>query len=151
MRAVVQRVSKAAVSVDGAVVGAIGPGYVTLVGVGHEDTGDDARVIADKIVALRLFPDDAGKMNRALADVSGEVLVVSQFTLLADIRKGRRPSFVGAAEPGLASLLVDQVAERIRSHGIRVPTGVFGAHMVVELTNDGPVTLLLEATGGKMT
>lgn len=150
MRAVLQRVSRAVVSVDGAVVGEIGHGYVVLVGVGHDDSEADARALADKIVGLRLFADPTGKMNLSVADIGGDVLIVSQFTLLADVRKGRRPSFVNAATPDRAAPLVEEVAEEIRLHGIAVPTGVFGAHMQVEMTNDGPVTLVLEAVDGRV-
>lgn len=150
MRAVLQRVSRASVTVDNTVVGAIGRGYAALVGVSHEDSEEDAHALADKIVGLRLFTDDAGKMNLSLGEVGGAVLVVSQFTLLADVRKGRRPSFVAAARPEVAAPLVDVVADRIRSHGITVPTGVFGAHMSVDLVNDGPVTLVLDTVDGRI-
>ena len=150
MRAILQRVSRASVAVDGRVVGDVGRGYVALVGVAPADSPEDARALADKIVGLRLFADSQGKMNRSLVEVTGAVLVVSQFTLLADVRKGRRPSFVGAASPELAASLVEEVAENIRSHGITVSTGVFGAHMEVDLVNDGPVTLVLDTADGRV-
>ncbi|MDH3499194.1 MAG: D-aminoacyl-tRNA deacylase [Acidimicrobiia bacterium] len=150
MRAVVQRVSEAAVTVGDRILGEIGAGLVVLVGVTDGDGHDDARTIADKVAGLRIFADDEAKMNRSVADISGSVLVVSQFTLYGDARKGRRPSFVRAAEPPVAEPLIDQVVERIQSHGITVATGSFGAHMHVRLVNDGPVTLLLETDSGRM-
>ncbi len=144
MRAVVQRVSRASVSVDGSVVGAIGRGVVVLVGVTHDDTGDQAEWLARKTAGLRIFEDAEGKINAGLLEVDGQALVVSQFTLYADARKGRRPGFTDAAPPKVAGPLVDRFAEVLRDHGIHVETGVFGAHMLVEIHNDGPVTILLE-------
>ena len=144
MRAVVQRVSRASVSVDGRVVGAIGRGVVVLVGVTHDDTGDQAEWLARKIAGLRIFEDAEGKINAGLLDVDGQALVISQFTLYADARKGRRPGFTDAAPPKVAEPLVDRFTEVLRDHRIHVETGVFGAHMLVEIHNDGPVTILLE-------
>ena len=144
MRAVIQRVSQASVTVADEVVGAIGPGFVVLLGVTHTDTTVEAAWLADKIAGLRLFEDADGKMNAALADVGGALLVVSQFTLYGDARKGRRPSFTEAARPEQAEPLVDDVVRRLRDRGFTVATGVFGAHMAVDIHNDGPVTLLLE-------
>lgn len=144
MRAVVQRVSRASVSVDGEVVGAIGTGLVILIGVTHGDGVEEADWLARKITGLRVFEDDAGKLNLSLLDVEGQVLVISQFTLYADSRKGRRPSFVAAAQPDVAEPLVGRFANTIRQHGVVVEMGVFGARMLVEIHNDGPVTLVLE-------
>jgi D-tyrosyl-tRNA(Tyr) deacylase len=144
MRAVVQRVTRASVSVDDQVIGAIGPGLVVLLGVAHNDSEAEARWLAEKIVNLRIFRDEAGKFNRSALDVGGEVLVISQFTLLADARRGRRPSFTEAAPPEVAEPLVDRFAELIRQRGLRVATGRFGAYMLVEIHNDGPVTLVLD-------
>jgi D-aminoacyl-tRNA deacylase len=145
MRAVVQRVSRASVTVDGDVVGSIGKGFVVLLGVTHDDTEADAAYLAEKILGLRIFEDDAGKMNLSLADVGGACLVVSQFTLYGDCRKGRRPSFVAAAGPEQAEALYELLVERLRAGGINVATGRFRAHMDVELVNDGPVTMLLDS------
>lgn len=145
MRAVLQRVRDARVIIDREVVGQIGRGFLVLLGVTHSDTGEQARWLADKIVSLRLFNDAEGKMNLALADVGGEVLVVSQFTLYGDCRKGRRPSFIEAAPPPVAVPLYEAFINGIRAHGIRTATGRFGAMMQVELTNDGPVTLIVES------
>lgn len=150
MRAVVQRVSRAAVAVDGRTVAEIGDGLLALVGVAAGDTDADAAALADKLVGLRVFGDDEGRMNRSVADVGGAVLVVSQFTLLADLRKGRRPSFVAAADPGPAQVLVDAVAERIAAAGVEVSTGVFGALMEVESVNDGPVTIVVDVEEGRV-
>jgi D-tyrosyl-tRNA(Tyr) deacylase len=144
MRVVVQRVSRASVSVGGSVVGAIGRGVVVLVGVTHDDTGDQAAWLARKIAGLRIFEDAEGKINAGLLEVDGQALVISQFTLYADARKGRRPGFTDAAPPEVAEPLVDRFTEGLRNHGIHVETGVFGAHMLVEIHNDGPVTILLE-------
>jgi D-tyrosyl-tRNA(Tyr) deacylase len=141
---VVQRVQRARVTVDGEEVGAIGPGLCVLVGVTHDDTGAEARKLAARIWGLRIFDDDAGVMNRAAADVGGEVLVVSQFTLYGDTSRGRRPSWIAAARPGAAEPLVDEVVAALRELGAPVATGRFRAEMAVELVNDGPVTLLLE-------
>ena len=144
MRAVVQRVSRALVSVDGEVVGAIGMGVAVLLGVTHGDTDERAEWLARKIVGLRIFEDAEGRMNAGLLDVGGEALVVSQFTLYADARKGRRPSFTDAAPPEVAEPLVACFVDQISALGVSVQMGVFGAHMVVEILNDGPVTILLE-------
>ena len=145
MRACVQRVTEAAVTVDGAVCGRIGVGLVVLLGVAADDTADDVQYMAEKIVELRIFGDDEGKMNRSLAEVGGAMLVVSQFTLLGDARKGRRPSYVAAAPPELAEALYEEFVSAVRSRGIEVATGKFRAHMDVSLVNDGPVTLLLDS------
>jgi len=150
MRAVIQRVSRASVAVDGAVVAGIGRGLLILVGVAPGDTDSDAVALADKVVGLRIFPDAAGRMNRSVADVDGGVLVVSQFTLYGDARKGRRPSFTGAAAPDLAEPLVEKVREVIAGRGVAVATGRFGEMMEVELLNEGPVTLVLEVEGGRI-
>jgi len=144
MRAVVQRVSEASVEVDGQVIGEIGRGFVVLLGVTHGDTEQEARYLARKIAHLRVFEDDAGKMNRALADVGGSVLVVSQFTLYGDARKGRRPSFTDAAPPEIAEPLVERFTDFLRDEGLPVATGQFRAKMQVRLCNDGPVTLILD-------
>ncbi len=145
MRAVVQRVSDAAVTVDGATIGQIGRGFVVLLGVAGEDTQDDVIWLAGKVEGLRVFEDEDGKMNLALGDVGGPVLVVSQFTLLGDCRKGRRPSFVAAAPPEKADSLYQSFVAELRGHGLTVETGQFQAEMRVNLTNDGPVTLLLDS------
>lgn len=145
MRAVVQRVSFARVEVEGAVVGEIGRGLLVLLGVTHADTAAQADWLAEKIVSLRIFPDDAGKMNLGLEEIGGELLVVSQFTLHGDCQKGRRPSFVAAARPEQAEPLYRHFCDAARLLGIRVATGEFGASMKVSLCNDGPVTLLLDS------
>lgn len=150
MRAVVQRVAQASVAVDGAVVGAIDRGLLVLVGVTHSDSARDAHVIADKLAGLRIFPDGDGLMNRSLQEVGGGCLVVSQFTLYGETRRGRRPSFTAAARPEIAEPLVEAVAERIREHGVPVETGAFGAMMEVSLVNDGPVTLVVEAVDARI-
>lgn len=144
MRAVVQRVRRARVSVGDETVGAIGTGLCVLVGVTHDDEVATARKLAAKIWTLRLMPDGEGRMNRSLEETGGGVLVVSQFTLYGDARKGRRPSYVAAARPEAAEPLVEEVASELRRLGAHVETGRFGADMQVELVNDGPVTLLLE-------
>jgi D-tyrosyl-tRNA(Tyr) deacylase len=144
MRAVVQRVSRGSVSVGGQVVGAIERGVVVLVGVTHDDTEERAEWLARKIAGLRIFEDRVGKMNAGLLDVDGAALVISQFTLYADARKGRRPGFTDAAPPEVAEPLVEYFAQVLRNHGVPVETGVFGADMLVEIHNDGPVTILLE-------
>ena len=144
MRACIQRVSRASVTVAGQVCGRIGTGMLVLLGVGVDDTEADARQLAGKLSGLRIFEDDEGKMNLALADVGGAMLVVSQFTLLGDCRKGRRPSFVAAARPELAEELYTVFVDAAGQHGIEVATGRFRQHMEVELVNDGPVTLVVE-------
>lgn len=144
MRAVLQRVSRARVEVAGDPVGSIAGGFVALVGVGHDDDAARAHRLAAAIAHLRVFPDDAGKMNRSVLDVGGEVLVVSQFTLFADTSRGRRPSFTDAADPAVADGLLEVLVGALRAEGITVATGRFGAHMEVELINDGPVTIILE-------
>jgi len=144
VRALVQRASEARVRVDGEVVGEIGPGMCCLVGVTHDDDQDAALKLAAKLWHLRIFADENGHMNRSVAETSGELLVVSQFTLYGDTRKGRRPSFIAAAAPGEAAQLIDDLVEELRRLGATVATGSFGANMAVELTNDGPVTLMLE-------
>ena len=145
MRCVVQKVTHASVTVEGEVVGKIGAGFMALVGVENGDTEADATYIASKITGLRIFEDADDKMNLSLKDVGGEVLLVSQFTLLADARHGRRPSFIGAARPELAQPLCEVLKQKIESAGIHVETGRFQTHMEVELLNDGPVTILLDS------
>ncbi|NSL50177.1 D-aminoacyl-tRNA deacylase [Calidifontibacillus erzurumensis] len=145
MKVVVQRSKEANVKVDDKIVGQIQSGLVLLVGITHTDTIDDVRYMADKIVNLRIFEDEEGKMNRSLLDVGGEILSISQFTLYGDCRKGRRPNFMEAAKPDYAKQLYDQFNEVLRAKGISVETGQFGAMMDVSLTNDGPVTLIVES------
>jgi D-tyrosyl-tRNA(Tyr) deacylase len=145
MRVVLQRVSRGSVRVNGDVTGAVDQGFVALVGVTHNDTQAEAETLAHKTAYLRVFEDDQGKMNRSALDVGAGILVISQFTLYADARKGRRPSFVHAAPPDVASPLVDYYAERLRAEGVApVENGVFGAMMLVEIHNDGPVTIILD-------
>jgi D-tyrosyl-tRNA(Tyr) deacylase len=144
MRVVVQRVSFGRVVVQGSVIAEIGPGLVILLGVGPHDGEEQARYLVEKIANLRIFDDGDGKMNRSLLDTGGQAIVVSQFTLYADTRKGRRPSFTDAALPELASPLVDRFAGMLRELGVPVMTGEFGAHMLVEIANDGPVTIWME-------
>ena len=144
MRAVVQRVKESAVSISGEVISRIGSGLLVLIGIAQGDQSSDARYLADKIAHLRIFEDDRGKMNRSLLDTGGQMLVVSQFTLLGDCRKGRRPSFVKAAPPDIADSLYECFAEQVRQKGVEVKTGRFRAMMDVSLINDGPVTLILE-------
>jgi D-tyrosyl-tRNA(Tyr) deacylase len=144
MRAVVQRVTRASVTVAGAVTGAIGRGFVVLVGVAVDDGERDAAALAQKVAGLRVFDDEHGAMNLGLADAGGAVLLVSQFTLLGDVRKGRRPSFITAARGAGAQRLYELVAATLRAGGLHVETGVFGAEMAVELVNDGPVTILID-------
>lgn len=148
MRLLIQRASKASVTVDGRVVSSIGPGLVILVGVGQGDGAEQVEPLADKTAGLRIFRDDEGKTNLAIGDVGGEALVVSQFTLYADTSKGRRPSFIRAAEPAAAEELVEAFARALEARAIRVGRGVFGAEMEVELVNDGPFTMWLEAGAG---
>jgi D-aminoacyl-tRNA deacylase len=145
MRAVVQRVSRASVTVDGELVGRIERGLLVLLGVTHADSEAAADYLAEKIAGLRVFEDDAGKMNRSVADVGGAVLAVSQFTLYGDVRKGKRPSFDDAARPEQARKLYEHFIDRIRALGLRCESGVFQAMMQVELVNDGPVTILLDS------
>ncbi len=145
MRAVIQRVSQAEVQVADETVGAITHGLLVLLGVGHGDTMDDVRYVASKLVTMRIFEDDHGKMNRDVREQQGSILIVSQFTLYADCRKGRRPSFVQAAPPPLAQQLYEALVAEVARLGIPVAQGAFGAHMAVSLVNDGPVTILLES------
>ncbi len=145
MRAVVQRVSNASVSVAGKQVGSIGRGFVVLLGVCHQDTEADTEYLANKIAHLRIFEDGDGKMNLELKDVSGEILAISQFTLYASTRKGRRPSFISAALPELADRLYQHFIRLLRKAGIPVSQGVFGAMMMVNINNDGPVTIILDS------
>jgi D-tyrosyl-tRNA(Tyr) deacylase len=146
MRAVLQRVSRASVDVDRNCVGRIERGWLVLLGVAQGDTDDDVAWTADKVLNLRGFEDDSGKMNRSVIEIQGGILVVSQFTLLADCRSGRRPSFTAAADPVLAERLYLLCAERLAGSGLKVATGVFRAMMKVELVNDGPVTFVLDST-----
>jgi D-tyrosyl-tRNA(Tyr) deacylase len=145
MRAVIQRVSRASVSVEDGIVASIAGGFLILLGVTHEDSPSDAESLADKIAGLRVFEDDAGRMNLSLAEVGGACLVVSQFTLYGDCRKGRRPSFVAAAPPEQAERLYEIFVAALRARGLETATGRFREHMQVELVNDGPVTLLLDS------
>ena len=146
MRAVIQRVREAKVEVDGKVVGQVGPGLLVYLGVGKGDTEADVQFMAEKLANLRIFSDDAGKMNRSVIDIGGGVLLVSNFTLHGDCRKGRRPGFDGAADPAIADGLYEKVAQVIAQQGVPVAKGVFGAHMHVTSVNDGPVTFLLDST-----
>jgi D-tyrosyl-tRNA(Tyr) deacylase len=145
LRLVVQRVSSADVTVEGEVISSIRTGLLILVGAGKGDSPDVARQLAGKVARLRIFPDDDWKMNLSIADVGGEVLAVSQFTLYGDTRKGNRPSFVEAAEPDMAQSLIDEFVAELTRAGVTVKEGIFGAHMKVGLVNDGPVTILLES------
>jgi D-tyrosyl-tRNA(Tyr) deacylase len=145
MRAVVQRVSRASVEVDGACAGRIGGGWLVLLGVGRGDAPEDAARLADKILNLRAFEDEHGKMNRSVVDVRGGLLVVSQFTIMADCRQGRRPGFTDAADPEAAESLYEHFKELVAASGLEVASGVFRATMQVELVNDGPVTFLLDS------
>ncbi|MGH2676743.1 MAG: D-aminoacyl-tRNA deacylase [Actinomycetota bacterium] len=145
MRLVVQRVRRSEVRVDGSVVASGGPGLLILVGIGKDDGQDEAGKMAEKVYHLRIFEDDDGKMNRSIADVGGDVVVVSQFTLYGDTSGGRRPSWIRAAAPEVADAAIERFAAALAALGARVQTGVFRAHMEVELVNDGPVTLVLEA------
>ena len=146
MRAVIQRVGQARVEVEGAVVGAIDQGLLVYLGVGKDDTESDAQFMADKLVNLRIFADEAHKMNRSVVDIGGSILLVSNFTLYGDCRKGRRPGFDAAGEPTLAQALYEKVAELIVQQGVPVEKGVFAAYMQVTSTNDGPVTFLLDSS-----
>lgn len=145
MKVVLQRVKRASVDVAGATVGSIGPGLLVLLGVTHTDTPQDAASLVEKTAHLRIFADDAGKMNRSVIDVGGGILVVSQFTLYGDCRKGRRPSFDAAAPPEQAQSLYEYFVERLKTHNLTVATGIFQASMQVSLVNDGPVTFILES------
>src|SRR5690242_137866 len=144
MRALLQRVSRASVKVDEQTISAIGKGLLILLGIGHGDTEEQARFLAEKIANLRVFEDEQGKTNLSVLDVKGEAIVVSQFTLYADARKGRRPSFTDAALPEVAEPLVNRFVELLRDYGVPTQTGKFGAHMEVEIHNNGPVTIWLE-------
>jgi D-aminoacyl-tRNA deacylase len=146
MRALVQRVSRARVTVGDDIAGEIGRGLLVLLGVGHEDSEDDADYLAEKIMGLRVFEDDSGKMNRAVGEVEGSVLVVSQFTLYGDVRRGKRPSFDAAAPPEKARTLYEYFVDRVRASGLRCETGKFQEMMQVQLVNDGPVTILLDSS-----
>ncbi len=146
MRAVIQRVKSASVKVDGRITGEIQAGYLVLLGVSREDTDKEAQYMADKVAGLRIFTDEAGKFNLSLVDVGGSVLVVSQFTLYGDARGGRRPSFTEAAGAQLGNLLYEAFMQKLREKGFEVRSGEFGAHMDVELINDGPVTILLDSS-----
>ena len=150
MRVVLQRVSEARVRVDGSVVASIGPGLLLLVGVEPDDESQDVRVVVDKVANLRVFSDEIGKMNLSIGDVGGEILVVSQFTLLGDIRKGRRPSFTRAADPGLAAPLIAEMVDGFNQVGIPTGSGVFGAAMEVDLINEGPVTLVFSVRNARL-
>ncbi len=149
MKALVQRVSRASVSVDSKIVGKIGPGLVVFLGVAQGDSKEDASYLANKVANLRIFADEASKFALSALETRGDILVVSQFTLLADSRKGRRPSFTEAAPPDLAEELYKFFVEQVRSTGLKVETGLFQEHMLVEIHNDGPVTILLESKTGK--
>lgn len=145
MRAVVQRVRKASVSIDGKIVGQINKGLVILLGVKNGDTKDDAKFLADKCINLRIFSDEAGKFNLSALDVGGELLAISQFTLYGDTRKGRRPSFIDAAPPEISEPLYNKFINYLKESGLKTATGEFGAMMLVEIHNDGPVTIIMES------
>lgn len=145
MRAVVQRVSRGQVTVGGEVVGRIGKGYVVLLGVSREDTPEAANYLAEKIAGLRVFEDDAGKLNCSIQEAGGAVLAISQFTLYGDVKRGRRPGFDRAGRPEMAEPLYERFVERLRGYGVTVETGRFQTHMEVELVNDGPVTILVDS------
>jgi len=148
VRLLLQRVTRAQVSVDNKVVGQIGPGLLILVGVGHEDDEATTATMASKAVDLRIFRDEEGKTNRSLIDVGGEVLAISQFTLFADTRKGRRPSFLDAAAPDKGKALYEAFCRQVEERGVKVAKGIFGAEMEVELVNDGPMTIWLDSAAG---
>ena len=145
MRGLVQRVTSSAVKIDGEIIGAIGPGLNILVGVTHDDTEAEAKYLAEKCVNLRIFEDEAGKMNRSLLDIGGEALIISQFTLYGDTTQGRRPFFGDAARPEIAEPLYEKFIALVKSYGVNVATGKFGGDMKVEIHNDGPVTLMIES------
>ena len=145
MKALLQRVRRASVSVEGQTIGSIGRGLVVLVGVATGDTEKDVQFLADKITNLRIFNDSEGKFNLSCVDVKGELLIISQFTLLGDARKGRRPSFVAAAPPDVAEQMFDSMVKQVQNSGLSVSTGKFRAHMIVEIINDGPVTIMLDS------
>lgn len=145
MRVVIQRVSQAAVEVEGEIIGSILQGFMLLVGVGTEDSEEDVQYLARKISSLRVFEDEEGKMNRSLKDVEGEILSISQFTLLANTKKGNRPSFIEAASPEIGEALYQSLNQQLREAGFHVETGQFGAHMNISLVNDGPVTILIDS------
>ena len=145
MQALIQRVSQASVKVDGEIVGKIGTGLVVFIGVGNDDSEEDAAYLAEKIAGLRIFSDEDGKFNISIQDIGGEVLAVSQFTLMASTRKGRRPSFTEAAPPETAELLIDKFTDLLRASGLKVETGRFQAYMMVEIHNDGPVTISIDS------
>ncbi|NMB07810.1 MAG: D-tyrosyl-tRNA(Tyr) deacylase [Tissierellia bacterium] len=145
MRAVVQRVDYANVKVKGKVVGEIDKGLLVFLGVGDNDNNSDLEYMVDKILGLRIFEDDLGKMNLSLKDINGEILVVSQFTLYGDVRRGKRPSFTSSAKPELAERLYEDFIEKCKEEGLKVETGIFGAHMDVEIKNNGPVTILIDS------
>lgn len=144
MRILIQRVSQASVTVEGQIISSVGKGLLILLGVGYGDTEEQTTFLAEKVANLRIFEDEHGKTNLSILDVKGEAIVVSQFTLYADTRKGRRPSFIDAALPDVAEPLVTRFAELLRGHGVPTQTGKFGSHMLVEIHNDGPVTIWLE-------
>jgi len=144
MRVLIQRVSKASVTVEGQTISSIGKGLLILLGIGHDDAEEQVKLLAEKTANLRIFEDEQGKTNLSILDVSGEAIVVSQFTLYANTQKGRRPSFIEAALPEVAEPLVDRFVELLKGHGVPTQTGKFGAHMEVEIHNDGPVTIWLE-------
>ncbi|MCY4368135.1 MAG: D-aminoacyl-tRNA deacylase [bacterium] len=150
MRALIQRVDHASVTVEGELVARVGSGLLVLVGVGRADTSADVRALAAKVVGLRIFPDEQGRFNVSLKDAGGAMLVVSQFTLFADVRRGRRPSFTGAARPDHAERLVDEFASAVASEGVDVGCGRFGATMEVDLRNNGPFTLMVETVAGRV-
>ena len=145
MRAVVQRVKNASVEVDGSIVGKIGKGLLVFLGVGEGDDNKNLEYMVDKILGLRIFEDNKGKMNLSLLDVGGELLVISQFTLYGDVRRGKRPSFTASANPDLAESLYDEFVERCKGKGVKTEKGIFGANMNIELTNYGPVTILIDS------
>lgn len=148
MRAVIQRVSYSSVEVDGNIVGQINKGFNVLLGISKEDTEEDIKYITDKIVNLRVFEDENDKMNLSILDIKGEILLISQFTLYGDARKGRRPNFMNALSGDEAIVLYEKVIERLKDTGLKIETGVFGAHMNVDIKNDGPVTILLDSNKG---